>query len=175
MTQPSPVFTARVFSPATSDPACGSVTHTAPTLRPAQASGRYFSFCSWVPRWAMCEIDMSLCTVRAEATPPKLERASSSPSTTEDIAPRPPPPYSTGWRMPRKPIAPSSLNTLRGISPDASHASPWGSIFSRTKRRTCWRTMRRSSSRMSGSANSNSFMACSGFDVRQSATPGPQL
>ena len=70
MLQPSSVRTARVFSPATSEPACGSVTHTAPTCMPAQAAGRYFFFCSWLPRWAMCEIDMSLCTVSAAATPP---------------------------------------------------------------------------------------------------------
>ncbi|MNR04544.1 hypothetical protein D3C85_1205140 [compost metagenome] len=50
---PSDERCARVLRPATSEPAFGSVTHTAPTFSPAQAAGRYFSFCSCVPRCAM--------------------------------------------------------------------------------------------------------------------------
>jgi hypothetical protein len=40
MTQPSIVRTARVLMPATSEPACGSVTQMAPTFSPLQAGGR---------------------------------------------------------------------------------------------------------------------------------------
>ena len=67
---PSARRSARVFSPATSEPALGSVTQTAPTFSPRHAAGSQRCFCSCDPRCAMWAMDMSLCTVSDDATPP---------------------------------------------------------------------------------------------------------
>ena len=69
--------------------------------------------------------------------------------------PEPPPPYSTGWRMPSNPRPPSSRNTSRGISPASSQASACGAMRSSTYLRICALTRTRLSSCVAGSANSN--------------------
>lgn len=46
---PSLFFTAVVAIPKTSVPAPGSDIPIPPIVRPEQASGRYFNFCSWLP------------------------------------------------------------------------------------------------------------------------------
>ena len=77
---------------ATSEPAPGSVTQTAPIFSPRMAGGRYFFFCASVPRLAMWLIDMSVWTRVDEVKPPKVLRDSSSARMTEHIGPSPPPP-----------------------------------------------------------------------------------
>ena len=49
-TQPSPSCVARVLTLPASLPASGSVRPNAPSLRPAQRSGRYLAFCSSEPK-----------------------------------------------------------------------------------------------------------------------------
>ena len=84
---------------------------------------------------------MSVCTSTVAEKPPKLECASSSARIADESASAPLPPYSTGWRMPRKPRSPMRRSTARGICPASSQASPFGRTTSSTKRRTWVRSM----------------------------------
>jgi hypothetical protein len=152
ITQQSPSRRARVFRPATSEPASGSVTAIEQTVSPRMIAGRYFCFCADVPRRVMCTADMSECTRVDEVKPPKEERPSSSAKTIEESGPMSVPPYSASWRMPRKPSAPMRRKISRGIFPSRSHASPCGTTSFSTKRRTCSRSILSSSGRFSGSA-----------------------
>ena len=106
ITQESPSRRARVFNPATSEPASGSVTAIEQIVSPRMIAGRYFCFCSGVPRSVMWTADMSVWTSTDEVKPPKVERPSSSAHTIDASGPMSVPPYSAAWRMPRKPSAP---------------------------------------------------------------------
>ena len=80
----------------TSEPASGSVTATAVMARPATISGIQRAFCAGEPPFAMCTEAMSVCTRMVIAAPEKVERPSSSASTTEPSVSISEPPYSAG-------------------------------------------------------------------------------
>ncbi len=80
----------------TSEPASGSVTASAVMVRPAMMSGMKRAFCSADPKFAMWTDAISEWTSAVTATPPKVERPSSSASTTEPMASSSLPPYCAG-------------------------------------------------------------------------------
>src|SRR5438128_1453524 len=80
ITKLEPSRRAFVRMPFTSDPASGSVTAIAVMVRPAMMSGRYRALCSAEPKLAMCTEAISAWTSAVTATPPKVERPSSSAS-----------------------------------------------------------------------------------------------
>jgi hypothetical protein len=137
--QPLSVRFAEVRRLATSEPASGSVTATAVISSPAITRGMYRESWSGVPKRARWGDAMSVCTRTVIANPPKVERPSSSASTTDARASSSVPPYSTGYRMPRRPSSPRERMTSRGTEPCSSHAGPFGVTCSAMNRRTCCR------------------------------------
>ena len=125
-----------------SEPAPGSVMARAHTVSPATIPGRYFCFCSSVPKRVSQGEDMSVWTSTLKATPPERQRAISSPSTTLDRKSAPAPPCSGSTESPRKPSSPRRRQKARGISPASSQAAACGA----TSFSTNPRTVRRSSS-----------------------------
>ena len=92
ITQSSPSRSARVRSPATSDPASDSVTAIEQTISPRIAGARKRCLSSWLP-WRCSEgVAMAICTAMPMGTPPQSIRPSSSAATTvnEWSAPSPP-------------------------------------------------------------------------------------
>ena len=90
---------------AASVPALGSVRPKAPSFSPVARSGRYFSFCSWVPK---CSMGQQHREVWAEMVTPVLAQALeiSSTAMTYSRVPIPTPPNSSATGMPRRPISP---------------------------------------------------------------------
>lgn len=78
MIQSSPLRTARVRSPATSEPASASVTAIEQTISPLMAGARYFCFNSWLPKRWSDGVAMLVCTPMAIAMPPASMRPNSS-------------------------------------------------------------------------------------------------
>ena len=69
---------------------------------------------------------ISVWTSTVTEKPPKVERPSSSASTAVAIASIALPPYSSGYRIPRKPRAPIWRRMSRGTIPVSSHSSARG-------------------------------------------------
>ena len=80
---------------------------------------------------------MSLCRAIPSPAPASGVRSSSSPSTALNRkSGTPPPPYSSGTSMPRRPCLPAVVNSSRGVIPAALHSSTCGAISLSTKVRT---------------------------------------
>ena len=95
-TYESPSRRAVVRMPFTSEPASGSVTAMAQITLPATISGIQRSRCAWLPALKTCTEAMSVWTSAVMAKPEKVERPSSSASTTVASVSSSEPPYSAG-------------------------------------------------------------------------------
>ena len=103
--QTPPSSVARVLVLPASDPASGSVSPNAPSLRPAVRSGRSRCFCSSEPnRWTGC-VPSDVCAHIVIATLESI-RVSSSTAIAYCSDEPPAPPYSSGNGIPIQPSSP---------------------------------------------------------------------
>ena len=100
---------------ATSDPVSGSVTEIPAMISPAAIRGSQLCFCSSVPPLMSALVRISGRVIRLPA--PASEAAdSSSVVTIMARLPIPPPPYSSGTAMPKKPSEAIFVMRSSGIS-----------------------------------------------------------
>ncbi len=138
-----PSRTARVASPAASDPEPGSVSAHAPSHSPVASFGRYFCFCASFPNVRMCAVPSPLCDASVSASEPSARAISSTTIAYASVS-SPAPPYSSGMRMPRRPSAPSFGTISFGKRSSSSHARACGATSLRRElaRRVADRPMR---------------------------------
>src|SRR5580700_5851816 len=77
-TYESPSRTARVWIPAASEPACGSVRQNAPRISPRERRVRYFFFCASLPNFQTGTPTTELVTLIATAVDAQTRATSSS-------------------------------------------------------------------------------------------------
>ena len=99
ITHSSPSFSAVVITFAASDPAKGSVMHTAPNLSPLASCGSHFSFCSSVANRNICSNPASIDTTKT--CPTAYNLPSCSATIQEPVAPNSKPPYCLGIPTPK--------------------------------------------------------------------------
>src|SRR5450759_371104 len=119
-TQSFPSFTAVVFIPPASLPEDDSVKPQPPSFFPEHKSGRYFFFCSSLPKLKMCDVHNPLCAQTLRPMDGSTLEISSTrivKSRTESPAPL----YSSGNVAPRKPSAASFAAISKGNSCDSSY------------------------------------------------------
>src|SRR3954470_5708570 len=90
---PSACFVALARAPSASDPEPDSLSAYAPTISPETSPGRYFCFCSSVPKHRIGVIASPVCAPNGVAK--DADRPTASPTTSEDTLPRSSPPHSS--------------------------------------------------------------------------------
>jgi len=93
--------------PYASEPALGSVSANAASLRPEHRSGRKRDFCSSVPNRTMPFMPIDWCTPMTTDSVPSIW-ANSSDTRQYPVWVSPAPPYSSGTYSPSRPRSPSS-------------------------------------------------------------------
>ncbi len=101
---------ARVRVAPASDPAPGSVSPNAPSLRPEARSGSQSRFCSSVPKRKIGIVPSEVWAATVIATDESI-RVSSSIAIAYASVSVPPPPYSSGNGMPIRPSSASSATS----------------------------------------------------------------
>src|SRR5829696_1220653 len=144
---------ARVRTPATSEPASGSVIASAPILSPRIAGASQRSCCSAVPNFAIGGVAMLVCAPIPAASPPDALRASSSANTASATQSA-----SGPYLSPSQPRCASFPNTSFGNQRAASHSSACGRSSASTKARISarsapWRAVNGGGSEAVGLAN----------------------
>ena len=99
---PTSAVSARHFTEATSEPMSGSVTEMPTMISPAAIGGSHFCFCSSVPPLSSALVRISGRVIRLPAAASE-QRDSSSVVMIMARLPMPPPPYSSGTAIPKKP------------------------------------------------------------------------
>ena len=144
ITHSSPSSTARVVSPARSEPAFGSENPWHHESSPERIRGRNARFCSSVPHFNSVLPTIFTVTVSLAGPSGTIARAHSSTSTTCSSLLMPPPPYSTGQASPRRPSANSvarhdvtnSAASSAGSAPiPGQSAGRWSARNARTRTR----------------------------------------
>ena len=101
---------ARVCVAPASDPAPGSVSPNAASLRPEARSGSHSRFCSSEPKRKIGIVPSDVCAATVIATDESIRVSSSIAIAYESVSP-PAPPYSSGMGRPMSPSSASSATS----------------------------------------------------------------
>src|SRR2546422_760090 len=123
-----PSLPARGETPATSEPASGSVKHRAPRSGSGpQNRGRNFCFCAGVPMWMIGRYARP-APMRPVAIPAQPQFSSSFTMQWVSVERMPPPPYSDGKKAVSSPRSCAFFTTCHGIAPFLSYSRETGRI-----------------------------------------------